>query len=62
MRTSPLGPSVELPMGPQNAVLGGADACERCHWGLRYSSLLGHGLGGADACKRRHCGLRWSAL
>eukprot|EP00959_Pyramimonas_sp_CCMP1952_P397508 8329422-Pyramimonas_sp.AAC.1 len=27
MRTLPLEPSVELPMGPRNAVLGGGDAC-----------------------------------
>eukprot|EP00959_Pyramimonas_sp_CCMP1952_P288176 6026208-Pyramimonas_sp.AAC.1 len=25
MRTAPLGPSVELPMGPRNGVLGGGD-------------------------------------
>ena len=36
------GPSVELPMGPRNAVLGGGDACEHPHWGLRWSSLWGH--------------------
>ena len=34
MRTRPLGPSVELPMGPRSVVLGGGDACERGHWGL----------------------------
>ena len=36
------GPSVELPMGPRDAVLGGGDACECSHWGLRWSSLRGH--------------------
>eukprot|EP00959_Pyramimonas_sp_CCMP1952_P404693 8481477-Pyramimonas_sp.AAC.1 len=43
MRVPPLGPSVELPMGPRNAVLRGDDACGRCHRGLRWSSLWGHG-------------------
>merc|ERR1712091_640988 len=42
MRTPPLGPSVELPMGPRNAVLGGGDACGHPHLGLRWSSLWGH--------------------
>ena len=28
-------------MGPRNAVLGGGDACECSHWGLRWSSLWG---------------------
>eukprot|EP00959_Pyramimonas_sp_CCMP1952_P295852 6188468-Pyramimonas_sp.AAC.1 len=32
----PLESPVELPMGPQGA------ACERCVWGLRLISLLGH--------------------
>eukprot|EP00959_Pyramimonas_sp_CCMP1952_P280486 5863022-Pyramimonas_sp.AAC.1 len=31
MRTPPLGPSVELPMGPRNTVVGGGDACEHRH-------------------------------
>eukprot|EP00959_Pyramimonas_sp_CCMP1952_P222430 4649889-Pyramimonas_sp.AAC.1 len=34
MRTPPLGPSVELPTGPRNAVLGEGGACEQRHWGL----------------------------
>ena len=42
MRTAPLGPSVELPLGPRNAVLGGGDACGLRHWDLRWSSLWGH--------------------
>eukprot|EP00959_Pyramimonas_sp_CCMP1952_P223796 4679396-Pyramimonas_sp.AAC.2 len=42
MRTPPLGPSVEHPMGPRIAVLTGRDACEHCHWGHRWSSLWGH--------------------
>ena len=79
MRTLPLGPSMELPMGPRNGrggaegdpsthvnpatgAFGGApygiikrvrgvpkstwDACEPCHWGLRWSSLWGH-----EACE-----------
>eukprot|EP00959_Pyramimonas_sp_CCMP1952_P416232 8720811-Pyramimonas_sp.AAC.1 len=33
-RTAPLGPSVEIPTGPRNAVLGGGDACELRHWDL----------------------------
>ena len=41
-RTLPLGPSVELLMGPRNAALGGGTACEPPHWGLRRSSLWGH--------------------
>eukprot|EP00959_Pyramimonas_sp_CCMP1952_P231417 4837187-Pyramimonas_sp.AAC.1 len=46
MRMQPLGPSVELSMGPRSVVLGGADACEPCHWGLRWSSRWGH-----ETCK-----------
>ena len=42
MRAAALGPSVELPVGPRNAVLGGADACEFRHWDRRWSSLWGH--------------------
>merc|ERR1712147_225645 len=42
MRAAALGPSVELPMGPRNPVLGVRDACGRQHWGLRWSSLWGH--------------------
>eukprot|EP00959_Pyramimonas_sp_CCMP1952_P212060 4437923-Pyramimonas_sp.AAC.1 len=42
MRTSPLGPSVELPMGPRSAVLTGGNACEQRHWGVRWSSLWRH--------------------
>eukprot|EP00959_Pyramimonas_sp_CCMP1952_P231792 4844439-Pyramimonas_sp.AAC.1 len=42
MRAVPLGPSVELPMGPRSAALGGGTACGLCHWDLRWSSLWGH--------------------
>ena len=42
MRAAPLGPSVELPMGPRNDVPGGGDACGLHHWDLRWSSLWGH--------------------
>eukprot|EP00959_Pyramimonas_sp_CCMP1952_P278823 5829934-Pyramimonas_sp.AAC.1 len=37
-----MGPSVLLPVGPRNAVLGVADACAHPHWGLRWSSVWGH--------------------
>eukprot|EP00959_Pyramimonas_sp_CCMP1952_P032463 681321-Pyramimonas_sp.AAC.1 len=40
MRTLPLEPSVELPLGPRSAVLAGGDA--PCHWSLRWSSVWGH--------------------
>eukprot|EP00959_Pyramimonas_sp_CCMP1952_P150812 3156291-Pyramimonas_sp.AAC.1 len=62
MRTLPLEPPVELPMGPRCAILGGVGACGPCHWSFRWSSLLGHGSavpGGGDACERRHWSLRW---
>ena len=42
MRAPPLGPSVELPMGPRNAVLGGGDACAPPYLDLRWSSLWVH--------------------
>ena len=46
MRALPLWPSMELPMGPRKcegrAVLGKEDACDRGHWGLRWSSLRGY--------------------
>ena len=48
VRNLPLGPSVERPMGARNAVLGGGDACEHPHWGLRWGSLWGH-----EACEGR---------
>eukprot|EP00959_Pyramimonas_sp_CCMP1952_P428904 8983089-Pyramimonas_sp.AAC.1 len=38
----PLGPQVELPMGPRSAALGVEDACGHPHWGRRWSSLWGH--------------------
>eukprot|EP00959_Pyramimonas_sp_CCMP1952_P406591 8521785-Pyramimonas_sp.AAC.1 len=41
MRTATLGPSVEVPLEPRNAVLGGGDACELRHWDLRWSSPWG---------------------
>eukprot|EP00959_Pyramimonas_sp_CCMP1952_P104559 2185542-Pyramimonas_sp.AAC.1 len=43
MWTVPLKPPVMLPMGPRSAVLGGGDACGHRRWGLRWSSLWGHG-------------------
>ena len=42
MWTRPLGPSVELPMGPRNAVLGGRGACGHGNCGFPRSSLWGH--------------------
>eukprot|EP00959_Pyramimonas_sp_CCMP1952_P004794 100636-Pyramimonas_sp.AAC.1 len=42
MRTPPVGPSVELPMGPRIAALGEGTACEHPQWGLRWSSRWGH--------------------
>eukprot|EP00959_Pyramimonas_sp_CCMP1952_P371023 7770276-Pyramimonas_sp.AAC.1 len=42
MRTPPLGPSLELPLGPRTAALGGGDACMCIHWGLPLNSLWGH--------------------
>eukprot|EP00959_Pyramimonas_sp_CCMP1952_P186516 3900352-Pyramimonas_sp.AAC.1 len=42
MLAAPLGPSVKLPVGPRNAVLGGGGACELRHQDLRWSSLCGH--------------------
>ena len=73
MWTLPLGPSVELPRGHEPceecAEMVGAAACERCHWGLRWSSLGGHEpcegcaeIVGAAACGPCHWGLRWSSL
>eukprot|EP00959_Pyramimonas_sp_CCMP1952_P261823 5474956-Pyramimonas_sp.AAC.1 len=32
--TAPLGHSVELPLGPRNAELGGGSACELRRWNL----------------------------
>eukprot|EP00959_Pyramimonas_sp_CCMP1952_P099921 2089174-Pyramimonas_sp.AAC.1 len=64
MRTLPLEPSVELPVGPRTAVLNCVDACGPCHWGLRWSSLWGHEpcercayMGGVDACGPCHWSL-----
>eukprot|EP00959_Pyramimonas_sp_CCMP1952_P024384 511688-Pyramimonas_sp.AAC.1 len=42
MRAPPLEPSVVLPMGPRNAVLGVAVICGYPHLGLRWSSLWSH--------------------
>eukprot|EP00959_Pyramimonas_sp_CCMP1952_P400086 8382656-Pyramimonas_sp.AAC.1 len=42
MRTAPLRPSVELPIGPRSVILGGGGACEHRHRGLRWNSLWGH--------------------
>eukprot|EP00959_Pyramimonas_sp_CCMP1952_P410211 8597033-Pyramimonas_sp.AAC.1 len=64
-RTPPLGPSVELPMWPRRAALGGGTARECNHWGRRWSSPSGHEalywIGG-DACGQCHWGFRWSSL
>eukprot|EP00959_Pyramimonas_sp_CCMP1952_P176440 3687317-Pyramimonas_sp.AAC.1 len=68
MWTPPLGPHVELPMGPRSAVLGGGDRCGHRHWGLKWSSVeLPMGpriavLGRSGACGHRHWGLMWSSL
>eukprot|EP00959_Pyramimonas_sp_CCMP1952_P293981 6148379-Pyramimonas_sp.AAC.1 len=42
MRTPPLRPSVELPLGPRRAVLCGRAALEHRQWGIRWSSLWGN--------------------
>eukprot|EP00959_Pyramimonas_sp_CCMP1952_P038450 804612-Pyramimonas_sp.AAC.1 len=42
IRTAPLEPSVELPLGPRSAVLGGEDACEVRHWDLQWSFVWCH--------------------
>eukprot|EP00959_Pyramimonas_sp_CCMP1952_P152036 3180940-Pyramimonas_sp.AAC.1 len=62
MRTVAFGPSVGLPMEPQNAVLGGGNACGRCGGRMRTVALgpsagLPAGprnavLGAGDACGR----------
>eukprot|EP00959_Pyramimonas_sp_CCMP1952_P353561 7407547-Pyramimonas_sp.AAC.1 len=65
MRAAALGPSVELPVGPEGyAEFGVRGACGRQHWGLRWSSLWGHAtcegcaeLGVRDACCRQPWGL-----
>eukprot|EP00959_Pyramimonas_sp_CCMP1952_P328344 6874245-Pyramimonas_sp.AAC.1 len=41
-RAAPLGPSLELPMGPRRAVLGVGDACGLRFWDFRWSSVWGH--------------------
>eukprot|EP00959_Pyramimonas_sp_CCMP1952_P115473 2413915-Pyramimonas_sp.AAC.1 len=64
MRTPRLRPSVELPMGKRNAVLGRGDACEHPHWGHRWSPPMGlrnAALGGGTAYGHPHWGLRWSS-
>eukprot|EP00959_Pyramimonas_sp_CCMP1952_P329203 6892157-Pyramimonas_sp.AAC.1 len=49
--------------------MGVGDACERWHWGLRWSSLWGHeacdgcaDMGARDACGRWYWDIRWSPL
>eukprot|EP00959_Pyramimonas_sp_CCMP1952_P041451 866978-Pyramimonas_sp.AAC.1 len=37
----PLEPSVEFPMRPLNAVMGGGDARGHCHWSLRWNFIWG---------------------
>eukprot|EP00959_Pyramimonas_sp_CCMP1952_P342709 7179688-Pyramimonas_sp.AAC.1 len=70
MRAVPLGPSLELPMGPRSAVLGGRNAgSEGCAgWWLTHSGGAGGTFGGApygatERCtgwvKRREQGLCW---
>ena len=51
------------------ADIGAVPACERSHWGLRWSSLWGHEtcegcaeMSAVPACERSHWGLRWSYL
>eukprot|EP00959_Pyramimonas_sp_CCMP1952_P138351 2895624-Pyramimonas_sp.AAC.1 len=56
----PLGPPVELPNGHEAcglcAELCAADACERGHWGLRWSSLraTSHVRGVQNCVPRTH--------
>eukprot|EP00959_Pyramimonas_sp_CCMP1952_P412382 8641836-Pyramimonas_sp.AAC.1 len=40
MRTPPLEPSVELPMGQRSAALGGGNSCGQCLWGVLRCSFL----------------------
>eukprot|EP00959_Pyramimonas_sp_CCMP1952_P168780 3526261-Pyramimonas_sp.AAC.1 len=55
MRTPPLGPSVELPLGPRNAVLGGGDACEcRASGGAPFMEPRNAVLGRGNACEHHH--------
>eukprot|EP00959_Pyramimonas_sp_CCMP1952_P442043 9253810-Pyramimonas_sp.AAC.1 len=49
--------------------MGGGGAWGRNHWGVRWSSLWGHGpsegcvvMGGGGAWGRSHWGLRWGSL
>ena len=58
---SSLGPSVELPMGPRNAVLGVADACAPPSLGPSVELPMGPRnvvLGVADACAPPYLDLR----
>eukprot|EP00959_Pyramimonas_sp_CCMP1952_P068118 1421822-Pyramimonas_sp.AAC.1 len=70
VRTARMGPWVELPMGARSvrgmcrAEIDGGDACELRRWGLRWSSLWGHGacegcndVGVGGACERHLLGL-----
>eukprot|EP00959_Pyramimonas_sp_CCMP1952_P120561 2520943-Pyramimonas_sp.AAC.1 len=43
MQTPPVGPAMELTIGPRSAVLGGGHACGSCHRGLWLGPLWGHG-------------------
>eukprot|EP00959_Pyramimonas_sp_CCMP1952_P312343 6537646-Pyramimonas_sp.AAC.1 len=58
MRTLPLELSVELPMGPRNAVLGGVDACGPCRWS---EALLWVALTHADPATRAFGGAPYGA-
>eukprot|EP00959_Pyramimonas_sp_CCMP1952_P327484 6855591-Pyramimonas_sp.AAC.1 len=73
MRPQPLGPSVDLFSWGHEACegcaeIGGGTACERSHWGLRWSSQWGHETreGCAEVGGGTHVdggrGLRWSSL
>eukprot|EP00959_Pyramimonas_sp_CCMP1952_P398210 8343173-Pyramimonas_sp.AAC.1 len=46
MRTLPVGPSVELPLGPRSVrkvcQKGAGPPCEPCHWDPWWGSLWGH--------------------
>eukprot|EP00959_Pyramimonas_sp_CCMP1952_P140690 2944178-Pyramimonas_sp.AAC.1 len=52
MQPAPLGPSVELPIGPRSAVLGGGGACNLRHWDLR-DGMEGEEGGGSGRRRRR---------
>eukprot|EP00959_Pyramimonas_sp_CCMP1952_P336861 7053739-Pyramimonas_sp.AAC.1 len=62
MRTPPLGPSVELPMGPRSAVLGEGNRIRTPPLGPSVELPMGPrnaALGGGTACEHRHETLYW---